>query len=455
MGGQIRRAVVCAALVSGISATAARAQSTTGDAREVGLGGVDFAAHILSDSPGGASPQFVVPLGLLQLLQDREALRTGSGSFDPSLVLEYAAVPTHWVIGRQPSPPRARFIDDIRGARLSADLNVYRGFTPASTLDGAGRLAPTFGKAFTVHRSARVTHQAFAGAGPYLTIETAGTFDERLVTLLGSSSATYFPDSTLRIGNQSMGQAALQLTGGYRALVAVGPKTGGGLIEVAADYNYLRGFRYEDVDLDLRFDTDAQGLVALDAAAGAPLTIDRHTSTSGRGVAVDLSATAVFERWRVAVRADGLGNRIDWRKVEHRFYEMAQLGDGGALSTVASAGAPDVRVTVPVELRLQGAYRDGSWSAIAELENGFQGTTASAGLERRFSFVELRGGGRFVDRTVLPGAGVSLRAGRVWFDLGAAITTANVERERNLIVASSVRIGLGKPAAPKDAVASR
>jgi hypothetical protein len=455
MSERIRHAVLGAALVSTLAVTGAQAQSTTGDAREVGLGGVDFAAGILADSPGGSSPQFVVPLGLLQLLQDREAFRTGSGRFDPSLVLEYAAVPTHWVIGRQPSPPRARFIDDIRSAHLNADLNVYRGFTPDSTIDGAGRLAPTFGKAFTLHRGARVAHQAYAGAGPYLTIDTAGLFDERLVTLLGSTAETYLPNSTLRIGNRSIGQAALQVTGGYRALLAVGPKIGGGHVELAADYNYLHGFRYEDVNLDLRLDTDDRGLVSLDAPTGAPFAIDRRSSPTGSGLAVDLAATAVFDRWRLAVRADGLGNRLDWRNVEHRIYEMARLGDGGSLARVVSASAPDVRVTVPVELRLQGAYRDGAWSAIAELENGFQGTTASAGVERRFSSVELRGGGRFVNGEALPGAGVSLRAGRVWFDVGAAVTTANIERQRNVIVASSVRIVLGQPKAPKEAVASR
>ena len=203
MGRYVRLAVVCAALWGGVASTDAQAQSSTGDAREVALGGVDYAGRILADSAGPPSPGFVVPLGLLQLLKDREALRVGSGRFDPSLVLEYSAVPTHWVIGRQPSPPRARFIDDIRGARLSPDLNVYRGFKPAATLEGGGRLSPAFGKTFTVGQTTRVTHQAFAGAGPYLTIQTTGLFDERLVSLLGASSADISP-GFLAPGRQSV-----------------------------------------------------------------------------------------------------------------------------------------------------------------------------------------------------------------------------------------------------------
>jgi len=411
---------------------------------------VDYAGRILADSAGPPSPGFVVPLGLLQLLKDREALRVGSGRFDPSLVLEYSAVPTHWVIGRQPSPPRARFIDDIRGARLSPDLNVYRGFKPAATLEGGGRLSPAFGKTFTVGRTPRITHQAFAGAGPYLTIETTGLFDERLVSLLGASSAAYLPDSSLRVGNQSTGQAAAQFTGGYRAQIAVGPPSGTSRVELFADYNYLRGFRYEDVDIDLRIVTDASGLVAFDSPDHSALAIDRMTSTFGTGFSVDLAATAVFDRWRVAVRADGVGNHLDWRQAWHRQYEMARLGGGAdSLRTIELGPAGDVRVEVPVELRLQGAYRDAGWGAVAELENGFQGTTASAGLERRFSSVELRGGTRLVHGVVLPSAGISVRAGRVWVDVGASVTMANIEQERNIIAATSLRFGVGggKPAA--------
>src|SRR6187402_1002231 len=450
MGRHVCLAAVCAALLGAVAVPDARAQSSTGDAREVALGGVDYAGRILADSSGPPSPGFVVPLGLLQLLKDRDALRIGSDRFDPSLVLEYSAVPTHWVIGRRPSLPRARFIDDIRGAHLSPDLNVYRGFKPAATLDGGGRLSPAVGKTFTVRRTPRVTHQAFAGAGPYLTIQTQGLFDERLVGLLGASSPGYLPDAALRIGNQSTGQAAAQFTGGYRAQLAVGPPGGNSHIEFFADYNYLRGFRYEDVDIDLRIATDARGLVAFDSPDASRLAIDRITSTSGSGLSVDLAVTAVFDRWRVAVRADGVGNHLDWRKAWQREYEMAQLGGGSdSLRTIAAGGAGDVRVTVPVELRLQGAYRDQSWGAVVELEDGFQGATGSAGLERRFASLELRGGARLVHEVVLPSAGVSLRAGPVWIDIGAAVTMANLEQQRNIIAATSLRFGFGgaKPVA--------
>jgi len=437
----IRLAAMSAVLCG--AAGNAHAQSSTGDAREVALGGVDYAGRILADSAGPQSPSFVVPLGLLQLLNDREALRVGSGRFDPSLVFEYSAVPTHWVIGREPSVPRARFIDDIRGAHLSPDLTVYRGFKPAATLQGGGRLSPAFGKTFTVRRTERITHQAFAGAGPYLTIDTTGHFDDRLVSLLGGSSPS-LPDASLRIGNHSAGQAAAQFTGGYRAQVAVGPASTGNHIELFADYNYLHGFRYEDADFDLRIATDDRGMAAFDSPGSSALAISRMTSTSGSGFSVDLAATAVFGRWRVAVRSDGVGNHIDWRQAWHRQYEMPNLGDGlDSLKQISWNPVGDIRVTVPVELRLQGAYRDASWGAVAELEDGFNGVTGSTGLERRFRSIELRGGMRLVHDKVLPSAGVSVRAGSAWIDFGTSVTTANIEQQRNIIAATSLRFGFG------------
>jgi hypothetical protein len=168
------------------------------------------------------------------------------------------------------------------------------------------------------------------------------------------------------------------------------------------------------------------------------------TATRGTGHSVDVAASALFDRWRVSVRADGIGNRIDWTGARRREYQMARLTGGTTrLALIDDEGAAAIRVALPVELRLQGAYRDAGWGAIAELEQGVQGTSASAGLERRLQAIELRAGARFLNRIVLPSAGVSLRAGRIWFDIGAAMSTANIERERNVVLATSLRFSLG------------
>jgi hypothetical protein len=439
------RVLVRTLILLAVVSAQASAQTMSGDAREVGLAGFAHASHLFRD-PDAQEMQFVVPLGLLQAIGNRNVLRPGSGEFDPTMALEHAAVPTHYVIGRQSSPARARFIADIRQAGLHPDLSTYRGFTPAATLDGAGLLSPTWGRAFTVHgRATGFTHKVFVGAGPYLALQTSALFDQRLVTILGASSAEYSPNSSLEIGNQSTGQAAVQITGGYRGQLAInGNGVRLGYLEFQADYNHLRGFRYEDIDLNLRLDTNGEGLVALDPSRGAPLAIDRRFSSRGTGFAVDLATTAAFHRWRFSVRADAIGNRIDWKNVTHREYELARLTGGTSrVAAVLTEEAADVRQRLPVATRVQGAYVGDRWKGLAEVQQGFQGTTAAAALQRQFSAVELRGGARLVDRVVLPAAGVSVRAGRAWFDLGAAISTANIERERNVIVASSVRFVLG------------
>ena len=435
-----------------LAGTPLSAQTMSGDAREVGLAGFNRATELFA---GGdtSSAQFEIPLGLLQLLADRRTLRPDSVEFDPAIALEYAAVPTHFVFGRQPSPARARFFADLREAGLNPDLNTYRGFKPVATLDGEGLLAPTWGRSFTVHGTPDTfTHRIYVGAGPYMSIQTSALFDQRLVNILGASTASYSPNSALEIGNHSSGQAAMQITGGYRGRVPIRAGSLDGHLEFEADYNHLHGFHYEDVDLNLRLDTNGQGFLALDRSRGAPLAIDRRFSSSGRGFAVDLASMAVFDHWRFSLSVDGIGNRIDWRNVRHREYELARLtGNASRVVSVRNEGIADVRETLPVSTRVQGAYVLDQWGVVAEVQHGFQGTTGGAGLQRQFSAVELRGGARLVNRIVLPAAGVSLKAGAAWFDIGAAVSTANIERQRNVVLATSIRFVFGQSLAPAPA----
>lgn len=419
------------------------AQSVSGDAREIGLGGVDYAAEVFGEDPKGPrSNGIVLPLGLLQATGQWKKFKPSSSQFDPALLYEYAAVPTHLVIGRDPQPGRAQFLADIRDANLNPDLNVYRGFRPVAALSGSGLLAPRFGKTFSLPWSSRVRHQVFAGGGPYLSIESDVLFDQRLVSMFGASSATYVRSSALEIGNTSTGQAAAQITAGYRAQIPHALKNG--LLTVEANYNHLQGFRFESADVNLRLDTDARGFVSTDPTRGAPLAIDRRSSSSGRGRSMDVAFAALFDRWRFSARADGIGNQITWHDMTRREHEKSRLSGGLAtFATRTLAPLPDFTYSLPTQYRMQAAYLSGGWGAIAELEHGLlRRVVTSAGVERRFNRLQLRGGARFLDRIVLPSAGVSLRLGGAWLDVGAALTTANIERQRNVIIASSIRFAL-------------
>lgn len=438
------RALAGVISVAAASATAT-AQTVSGDAREIGLGSVDYAAEIFGDSAGApSSMRFVLPFGLIQAASNWQKFKPSASAFDPSLALEYAAVPTHIVIGRNPSAPRSRFIADIRDANLNPDLNIYRGFQPAATLTGAGLIAPRFGRHFAIRPSSRFRQEIYAGAGPYLTVRSDLQFDQRLVSLLGASATTYVIGSALEIGNDSVGQIAAQFTGGYRAQLPL--RASAGQLRLEANYNHLQGFRYEDVDLNLRLDTNAGGLVALDARRGAPLAIGRQSSSGGWGRSIDIGASAIFTRWRVSLRADGLANEITWRNVTRRAYEKSRLTGGiSSFSRTLQESAPDIRYSLPHQYRVQSAYLAARWGVIGEIEHGLQRTVVSAGIERRYGALQVRGGGRHLDRVVLPSAGVSVRAGRAWLDVGAALTTANIERQRNVIIASSLRFEFPAP----------
>ena len=64
--------------------------------------------------------------------------------------------------------------------------------------------------------------------------------------------------------NTTQGQLAMAIAGGYRGRFALAVGVGRGTeregLYVAANYNYLHGFRYEDFDFRLRMDTDSAGL---------------------------------------------------------------------------------------------------------------------------------------------------------------------------------------------------
>jgi hypothetical protein len=436
-------------------ATPAGAQSLA-DARDVSLGGISRAHEVFSDDPARQHDrQIVVPVGLLQLVANRGIFRPTSREFDPSLALEYAAAPTFYVIGRRPSTPRAAFFADIRHGTLSSNLNAYRGFAPATSTTGQGLASPTWGGSFRLHEAAGRSHRVYVGAGPYVAVRTEAQLDPRLVSLLAAPVESVVRDSSMTIRNESRVQGAMHIVSGYRGRFWAHRGTGTGdiAVDVEATAHYLHGFRYEDVRLTLRVDTDAAGLVALDGTHTAPLLVGRQFSSSGRGFATDVGIAATLRRVRVSVRADGIGNRITWTGVRSRSYTRATLTNGiGGLVESDIASLPDIRHTLPVDLRLQGSYRNGAWGLVGEIDDGVRGRGASVGLERRFSRLELRSGGRLANREWLPGAGISMKAGRVWVDVGAAATTTNLEHRRRVMVATSLRImsgGNGSIALPR------
>lgn len=423
------------------------AQNWSFDARQIGLGGIGSGADIGASMIDEQRPyrSFVIPFGLMQIIPNKNVFDPGNDAFDPVRAAEYAGSPLHYVIGRDDTDTGQQFVTDIRNATLSRDLNVYRGFVPAASIVEAGLANPSWGGTIKVHRGANnAFHGVYIGAGPYFSTQTEATIDERLRTLLASPTPVLAPNTSFLLSDATVNQLALAVTGGYRARIALPSGVGGAAesngIYVAANYNYLRGFRLEDFSFGMRLDTDNAGLVTARPGV-APIVIGRSSATSGRGHAIDVGVGAVVDRWQFGFGANGLGNGIDWRDAQRQSYTLASLLGGGDFVESPAVPVGDIRVELPVEYRAHTAYTSGVWSGAAEYARGLQGKQFRGGLERTLGRIALRGGGRYLRDHWEPAGGIGFNlSGRVGLDVAAYTTRANVQRKRHVAIATSLRV---------------
>jgi hypothetical protein len=433
-------------LSSALMTTPAWAQNWSTDARSIALGsgGTENAAVKMAEEERQYRA-IVIPLGLLQVLPDWSVFNPGGDEFDPVRAIEYAASPLHYHFGRESSSdsPQGRFIRDIVNAELNRDLNTYRGFTPATSIVAEGLAAPNWGKTINLRRDADGYFQGiYVGAGPYFSVRTAASFDERLANLLGSPTNVYLPNTAFLVGDTTTEQLALAITGGYRARlplndVGAGARDG---VYLAASYHYLHGFRYDDFDMDVRFDTDSVGLVTF-APTTQPVAIDRLHSSSGRGFAIDLGVAIVSNRWEVGFGANGIANRITWNDVERQTFVLQSLLNGGEFVETTFPGFVEPRrVELPVDYSTNVGYSADTWSVVSQYTHGFQGDNFRGGGEYRFGPVDLRGGARFSQDRWHPtvGAGFNFTP-RFSLDVALYASSTNLERRRNPVMALSLR----------------
>ena len=78
---------------------------------------------------------------------------------------------------------------------------------------------------------------------------------------------------------------------------------------------------------------------------------------------------------------------------------------------------------------------------MGDVVRGFNGTTMHLGYERRFSTLELRGGGRYFRARWHPSGGVGFNMSpRVGLGVALFTTTANIQRKQKLGLAVSFRL---------------
>jgi hypothetical protein len=452
----MRRGVILSILVvMMVSSRPASGQTWGFDARTIAMGGVgdtsNLATKMIEEERDYMS--IVLPIGLIQVLRDRDRFDPNSPNFDPIRALEYGAQPFYYVFGRDtPNAGEAAFISDIRNATLSRDLNHYRGFIPVDRLLAEGLSSPNYGGTIKFLKQPDGGFQGiYIGAGPYLSLHTLGIIDQGLRNILMSSSPVVVPrNAHFPLFWSSDGQLALAVTGGYRGRfgwpVGVGKGTKREGLYVAANYNYLHGFRYENIDLGIALDTDNSGLITL-APTGSPLVITKRESTTGTGFALDFGVGAVIEGWEIGFGANGVANRINWSTPQLTTYTLPSLLSGNSnFSQSPSVTLAETRIELPVDYRGSLAYRADRWTAAVDGGHGFGGASFHTGAERRLGNIELRGGARYTTfEKWNPTGGIGFEfSDRVALDVAAFGTSKNLERKRQLALAASIRINFPK-----------
>jgi hypothetical protein len=404
----------------------------------------------------------VMPFGLFQVLPNLPKLNPTTDEFDLVRTIEYAASPIHLIIGRDSTSTASAFITDLRNGELNRDLNVYRGFSPATSVAAEGLASPNWGYTFKIRDNGDGPFQGiYAGGGLYFSMQTEAAIDPALAELFASPTPVYVPNTSFYMSNDTQSQFGMAITGGYRGRFAVpgrGAAASGGSgsrstgnqavdgIYVGANVHYLRGFSYEHFEPSARLDTNAQGLLVVNPALGLPVTITRTTSSGGNGVAADVGVAAVIDRWEAGLGVNGIGNRINWTEAERTRYALDSLFSGGEFEDLETIPVGDMRVELPVDVRANASYDAGRWMAVTEFGHGYNGTSFRAGYEQRFARYQLRGGARYVKERWEPTGGVGINFNqRFGVDVGLFGTSANLERQRHVGIAFSLRFMAPNP----------
>jgi hypothetical protein len=460
-----------ALLVSVLTAGPALAQNWSFDARNIAMGGVGSTSNVAVDMVDEQRPYrpLVLPFGLLfQVLPNLPKLNPSSDDFDLIRTIEYAASPIHYILGRDSTATADVFITDLTNGELNRDLNVYRGFSPATSTFAEGLASPNWGYTFKVKKSDDGAFQGiYVGAGPYFSMKTDAEIDPALAAIFASPTPVYVPNTSFFMSNDTVGQFAIAITGGYRgrfALPGGARTTSGGPYQalqglyVGANYHFLRGVGYQNFEADARLDTNAQGLLFVNLTKGAPVTLVRRSASDGTGFAIDMGVAAVVNRWEAGFGVNGIGNRIDWTGVERTNYVLDSLFAGGEFVDGPTVPVGDERVELPVDVRANGAYNADHWTGLTEFGHGYNGTSFRAGFEERIDRYQLRAGSRYIKERweVTGGAGVNLTP-HFGIDVGLFSTSANLERQRHLAIGVSLRFVHGPKAAtgPKGAPTAR
>ena len=328
------------------TASSASAQNYTFDARRVALGGVGGTPNLASKlvERQRRYKSILIPVGLVKVLSNVRVFYPNREDFDFSRAVEYAYSPFHQVFGRREDITGRTFFRDTVRAQLDPDLNAYRGFDIDPSTSAEGLISENWGKTFMVYEGDRSFQGIYVGAGPYLAARAYAEFDSGLVDLLNSPVDTYLPAASLGIGGGETDQLAVAITGGYRARFPYFPQEG-----TAAGRNGCTSPRISTTFKASASTTSMRTFNSRPTRLASsrpirrrpPLTLDWHTSSSGRGMAIDAGVAFVVNRWDFGFGVGGVANRITWTEIKPRHLTLVSLF--GVPSSFMSSYPPPTR----------------------------------------------------------------------------------------------------------------
>ncbi len=423
-------------------AGAAAAQGIVMDARIVAMGGGGGNSPNIARKmvPPATRAEIVIPipLGLIQTFKGGfDKFKPSSDGFDPLLAVETSGSALHYRFGADTGSTRTEFVNDLVNGTVNPDLTTYKGFNIQESYESEGLLAPQFGKTFKFVKADDRFHGLYVGIGPYLSYRTDADVDPRLADLLGDGIRS--TNASMFVRDASAAQVAGALTVGYRGRMPMGSSTGDrDGVYLAYNFHYLKGFKYYQPDLEVRFNTDAAGNLA---ASATPFSLVSLEGKSGKGFASDVGIQFVRGNVQFGVGVNGIGNRINWSEFTQNTYTLPSLTAGFDFAkTPGTAPFQELRVKLPVVKTANVGFEGGGWGATATATDGYNGKTFSGGLERQVGPVWLRGGGRHSRDHWDPTAGVGFGTD-VALDIALFGTHANFQDERQWALAASVRIG--------------
>jgi hypothetical protein len=423
-------------------AGAAAAQGIVMDARLVGMGGGGGNSPNIARKmvPAATRAEIVIPIpiGLIQTFKGGfDKFKPSSEGFDPLLAVETTGSALHYRFGADTGSTRTEFVNDLVNGTVNPDLTTYAGFNIQETYDSEGLFAPQLGKTFKFINADDRFHGLYVGVGPYLSFHTETDVDPRLADLLGDGVRV--TNASMPVLNASNAQVAGSLTAGYRGRLPMGSSTGDrDGVYLAYNFHYLKGFKYYQPNLDVRFNTNAAG----NLTTSTPFSLVSLEGATGSGFASDVGVQFVRGNVQFGVGINGIGNRINWKEFTQATYSLANITAGlDFTKTPGTAPFQELQVKQPVVKTANVGYEGDGWGAIATATDGYNGKSFSGGLERKVASFWLRGGGRYSREHWDPTVGFGIGTDKA-LDVALFGTHANFQDERQWALAASVRIGM-------------